>query len=159
LQFRADKPGSPVHFRVQLRLAARMERQRRLFSRDDARIWFIVDELSLYRLVGSREIMSAQMRRLAEVAALPSVTLQVLPPVGHPVTGSEIILADDSVYVEHAASGFVYTGETVTALDRLFDTLRAECRKASESLTLLEGMATAWTGENPPAAGPTAARA
>jgi hypothetical protein len=49
-------------------LAARMERQRRLFSRDDL-AWFIVDELSLYRLVASPEIMAAQMRRLAEVAA------------------------------------------------------------------------------------------
>jgi transcriptional regulator with XRE-family HTH domain len=142
-----------------VRLAARMERQRRLFSRGDVRIWSVVDELSLYRLVGSRETMSAQMRHLAEVAALPNVTLQVLPPVGHPVTASEVILADDSVYVEHAASGFVYTGETFNALDRLFDTLRAECYRASESLALLERMATAWTGASPPTAGPTADRA
>ena len=80
---------------VAVRLAARMERQRRLFSRD-VLVWFIVDELSLYRLVGSPEIMAAQMSRLAEVAALPTVTLQVLPPVAHPATGSEIILADET---------------------------------------------------------------
>ena len=45
---------------VAVRLAARMERQRRLFSRD-LLAWFIVDELSLYRLVGSPEIMAAQI--------------------------------------------------------------------------------------------------
>jgi transcriptional regulator with XRE-family HTH domain len=128
---------------VAARLAARMARQQRLFSRD-VLVWFIVDELSLFRLVGSHAVMAGQMRRLAEVAALPNVTLQILPPVGNPVTGSEIILADDSVYAEHAASGFVYTGETVNALDRLFDTLRAECHKASESLALLERTREAW---------------
>ena len=128
---------------IAARLAARMARQQRLFSRD-VLVWFIVDELSLFRLVGSHAVMAGQMRRLAEVAALPNVTLQILPPVGHPVTGSEVILADDSVYAEHAASGFVYTGETVNALDRLFDTLRAECHKASESLALLERMTEAW---------------
>jgi transcriptional regulator with XRE-family HTH domain len=141
---------------VAVRLAARMERQRRLYARD-VLTWFIVDELSLHRLVGSPEIMAAQMRRLAEVAALPAVTLQVLPPVAHPATGSEIILADETAYAEHAGGGFVYSGETVTALERIFDTVRSECHKASESLALLERLAEAWTtGGKAPTAGPTA---
>jgi hypothetical protein len=95
---------------VAVRPDARMRRQRRLFSRD-VLTWFIIDELSLYQLVGSPEIMAGQMRRLAEVAAMPVVTLQVLPPVAHPATGSEIIVADDSAYAEHAAGGFVYSGK------------------------------------------------
>jgi transcriptional regulator with XRE-family HTH domain len=141
---------------VAARLASRMERQRRLFARE-ALVWFIADELSLYRQVGSAEIMTAQMRRLAEAARLPNVTLQVLPAVGHPATGSEIIVTDDAAYAEHAASGFVYTGETVPALARIFDTLRAECRKASESVALLERMAELWTtGGSPLTAAPTA---
>lgn len=104
----------------------------------------IVDELSLYRR-GARETMTAQMRHLLAVAALPDVTLQVLPAVAHPATGSEIIIADEWAYAEQAASGFVYTGETVTALARIFDSLRSECYKASESAALLERMAEAWT--------------
>jgi transcriptional regulator with XRE-family HTH domain len=140
---------------VTARLTARMERQRRLFARD-VPSWFIVDELSLYRQVGTPQSMTAQMRHLAAVAALPSVTLQVLPAVAHPATGSEIIIADESAYAEHAASGFVYTGETVAALARIFDSLRSECRKASESAALLERMAQAWTGGSPLTAGPTA---
>lgn len=139
---------------VSARLAARMDRQRRLFARD-VLAWFIVDELSLYRQVGSPEIMAAQMRHIMTVAATPKVTMQVLPAVAHPATGSEIIIADESAYAEHAASGFVYTGETVTALARIFDALRSECRKASESMALLERMAEAWTGGSPLTAGPT----
>jgi len=140
---------------VGARLAARMERQRRLRARD-VPAWFIVDELSLYRQVGTPEAMSAQLRHLRAAASGPGVTLQVLPPVAHPATASEIIIADDSAYAEHAAGGFVYTGETVTALGRIFDSLRSECRKASESAALLERMAAAWTGGSPLSAGPTA---
>jgi transcriptional regulator with XRE-family HTH domain len=140
---------------VAARLAARMERQRRVLARG-ALLWFVVDELSLYRQVGTPAGMAAQMRAILAVAAMPSVTLQVLPAVAHPATGSEIILADESAYAEHAASGFVYTGETVTALARIFDSLRSECRKASESAALLERMAEAWTGGSPLTAGPTA---
>ena len=48
------------------RLAARMERQRRVLMRDDPPlVWFVVDEFALYRLVGSAEIMAAQMRQLS----------------------------------------------------------------------------------------------
>jgi transcriptional regulator with XRE-family HTH domain len=140
---------------VSARLAARMQRQRRLAARD-LPSWFIVDELSLYRRVGARETMTAQMRHLLAVAARLDVTLQVLPGVAHPATGSEIIIADEWAYAEHAASGFVYTGETVTALARIFDSLRSECYKASESTALLERMAEAWTGGSPLTAGPTA---
>jgi hypothetical protein len=143
---------------VSARLAARMQRQRRLSERN-VPTWFIVDELSLYRLVGSPEIMTAQMQHILTAAVMPNVTLQVLPAVAHPATGSEIILADESAYAEHAAGGFVYTGETVTALGRIFDSLRSECHKASESTALLERMAKAWTGGSPLTAAPTEARA
>src|SRR6266567_6313565 len=47
--------------------AGRMQRQRRVLSRDDPpRAWFVVDGLSLYRAVGSAQVMAAQMRHLIE---------------------------------------------------------------------------------------------
>jgi transcriptional regulator with XRE-family HTH domain len=128
---------------VAARLAARMARQERLFGRDVLAL-FVVDVLSLCRLVGSAEVMAGQMRRLGEVAAMPNATLQMLPAVAHP-TGSEIILSDDAAYAEHSAGGFVYGGETVTGLARLFDSLRAECQAASSTRALLGRMAEAWT--------------
>jgi uncharacterized protein DUF5753 len=69
---------------VAARLASRMARQARLFERD-VLVWFVVDALSLCRLVGSTATMAGQMRRLGEVAALPNVTIQILPAVAHPV--------------------------------------------------------------------------
>jgi transcriptional regulator with XRE-family HTH domain len=144
---------------VDARLATRMERQRRLFTRD-VLSWFIVDEFALYRVVGSDEVMAGQMRHLLEVAAMPNVTMQILPAVAHPAGASGFIIADDAAYAEHVASGFVYTGETVAALARIFDTLRSECRKASESVALLERMCETWaTGVSPAFPTPTVGRA
>ena len=136
---------------VTARLAARMERQRRVLLRDDPPAsWFVIDQLSLYREVDSPEVMAGQMRHLAEVARLPHVTMQVLPAVAHPANASELIVTDGAAYVEHLAGGLVYTeGETVTTLERLFTTIQAESEKASESLAMIERLGEAWTGGSP----------
>lgn len=144
---------------VRNRLANRMERQRRLFGRE-VLAWFLVDEMALYRLVGSAEIMAAQMRHLSAVAAMPGVTLQVLPALAHAANASGFIVADDSAYAEHVAGGFVYIGETVSKLARIFDSLRGECYRVSESAALIERMSGTWaTGGNPLGRMPTAERA
>ncbi len=151
-------PGASAEV-VENRLRSRMERQRRVLYRDDPpQAWFIVDEHSLYRRVGSPQVMAAQMRHLAEVAALPNVTVQALPAVAHPATQSGFLIADGAVYAEHVAGGFVYTDdETVSSLLRLFDTLRGESYRVSETLRIIERLGeTSWTGESPPTAGPTA---
>jgi Domain of unknown function (DUF5753) len=36
---------------------------------DPPEVWFIIDQLSLYRLVGSPEVLTAQMRHLAAIKA------------------------------------------------------------------------------------------
>lgn len=144
---------------VAVRLASRMERQRRvLFRKDDPpSVGCIVDHAALYRLVGSPEIMAGQMRHLAEVAAMPNVTLQILPAVAHPATASELIIADNNAaYAEHLAAGGVYTeDETVTSLERLFATIRGEGYRVSESLAVIRKAEEIWTGASPPTAGPT----
>ena len=62
------------------RLASRMQRQKRVLGRDNPpSAWFLIDELSLYRQVGSAPDMAAQLRHLLDVAAMPKVTVQVLP--------------------------------------------------------------------------------
>ena len=59
------------------RLTARAERQRRVLDRTDSppSVWVVADELALYRQVGTPAVMAGQMRRLAEIAAMPLVTL------------------------------------------------------------------------------------
>lgn len=145
---------------IKNRLAARLERQRRVLMRDNPPlVWFVVDEMALYRLVGSPAVMAAQMRQLAAMAAMPNVTLQVLPAVAHPATASGFILADESAYAEHVTSGYVFADETVSAMARLFDSLRAESYRASESLALIDRTEKAWTGGSPVFQAPTAGTA
>ena len=77
-----------------VRLASRVERQRHVLMRDEPMTaWFLVDELALYRCVGSAEIMAGQLARLRDVAAMPTVTLQVLPAVAHCANASAFIIA------------------------------------------------------------------
>lgn len=142
------------------RLKSRMERQRRLFTRD-VRAWFIVDDPSLRRLATSPEVMAEQMDRLLEVASLPNVTLQVLPCVVHPAGASGFVITDSAAYVEHVTGGFVYTEpQAVTRLDILFDTLRAESYRVSESLAIIREMRETWErGASPLTQTPTAGTA
>jgi uncharacterized protein DUF5753 len=101
--------------------------------------------------------MATQMRQLTAVATMPHVTLQVLPAIAHPATASGFVLADNAAYAEHVADGFVYTDQIVTSLHRLFDSLRAECYRASESAALIEWTCRQWANSaSPLTAEPTA---
>ncbi len=131
------------------RLASRMDRQRRVLLREDdpPAAWFLVDEMALYRKVGTAEVMAAQMRQLSVIAAMAKVTLQVLPAVAHPANASGFVIADDSAaYAEHVAGGYVFTDEqTVSAIMVRFDSLRAESHRASESLQMISKAGERWT--------------
>lgn len=146
---------------VTARLANRMERQRRVLHREDPPFaCYIVDHTALYRCVGSAEVMAAQMSQLLAVSVLPNVTLQVLPAVAHPATQSGLMVADGAAYAEHVAGGYVYTDEeAVSGLTRLFDTLRGECYRVSESLAIIGKACEQWTGASQATAVPTAASA
>jgi hypothetical protein len=146
---------------VAARLASRMGRQQRVLMRDNPpSVCCIIDHAALYRCVGSPEIMAAQMHRLAEAARLPRVTVQVLPAVAHPATQSGLMVAGDAAYAEHVAGGYVFTDqETVIAIERLFDTLRGECYRVSESLAVIGKAGELWTGVSQATAVPMAASA
>lgn len=62
------------------RVAARMIRQEVLTSRNPPlQLTAVIDEAVLLRKVGTREVMSGQLRHLAEMAELPNVKLRILP--------------------------------------------------------------------------------
>jgi transcriptional regulator with XRE-family HTH domain len=146
----ATLPGATAEA-ITGRLQSRMERQRRVLTRQDPpTVRCIVDHAALYRLVGSPKTMATQMDHLTEVANLPHVTIQVLPAIAHPATQSGFMVTDSAAYAEHVIGGFAYTEtESVTALDRLFDSLRDECYRVSESLAIIRKAGTLWTGESP----------
>jgi transcriptional regulator with XRE-family HTH domain len=138
---------------IRARLAARMERQKRVLMREvSPQARFVIDEMSLYRRVGPPEAMATQLGHLAEVAGLPLVTVTVMPAVAHPANASEFIIADNrATYAEHITGSYVFTDDqTVSALAARFDTLRGECYRVSESMALIREMQELWsTGVNP----------
>ena len=137
---------------AETRLRGRMERQRRFWERKPAVVAaFVVDELSLFRQVGSPEVMAVQTGRLLDIAAMPAVTLQVMPAIEHPANNSGLMIADTAAWCEHAVAGYVFTEpEILRTLALRFDTLRAESYRASESTALLREMKDRWaTGVSP----------
>ncbi len=146
---------------VAARLANRMARQQRVLFRDEPpSAYYIIDHAALYRMVGSPEVMAGQLTHLAGIASLPNVTMQVLPAVAHAATQSGILIADDAAYTEHVLGGLVFTDpETVTSLAIMFDSLRTECYRASESAAIIRRAGAVWTGEQAATQAPTAGTA
>ncbi|MFA1545794.1 helix-turn-helix domain-containing protein [Actinomadura chokoriensis] len=70
-------PAAEVDRRVEIRTT----RQSLLHTREPAplRIWSIIDEAALRRVIGSSATMARQYRHLLELAERPNIMLQVLP--------------------------------------------------------------------------------
>ena len=64
---------------IERRVALRMQRQRTLLRPGGTELWVVIDETVLRRPVVPPEVMRAQADRLIELAALPNVTLQMVP--------------------------------------------------------------------------------
>jgi Domain of unknown function (DUF5753)/Helix-turn-helix domain len=101
---------------IERRVGLRLKRQDLLSRTDPPRIWSVMDEAVLRRPVGGPAVLRAQLHRLIEAAALPHVTVQVVPFAsgGHAAaSGSFTVLrfkeADlpDVVYIEQL-TGAVY---------------------------------------------------
>lgn len=101
-----DEPGERIEQRVALRM-----RRAELLASSGRRLWAIVDEGALRRLVGGRDVMRDQLGHLVEMAGLAHITLQVLPfsaevalGIG-PITLLRFSQAelDDIVYLEQLA--------------------------------------------------------
>lgn len=139
-------PGATPEI-VDTRLRARMERQGRLLRDDGPTVVLLVDMAALYRAVGSAGIMAEQCTKLAEIATLETVTVQVVPPVTIPLATALVIIADDAAYTEHGLGGAVFTeDESVTRLRRLVGSVRGEARPVSESLATIRKAERQWSG-------------
>jgi transcriptional regulator with XRE-family HTH domain len=124
------------------RVTARMQRQRKFFSRSPAAsLLCLIDELALRRDAGPG-VMAAQVRHLMDAAARPGVTVQLIPAMLHPGLPGSIMLADGSALLETHAGGQVFEdADTVMLLERRFDKIRSEAFGASESSRRLERIA------------------
>ena len=98
---------------VDLHVSLRMSRQELLTRADAPRVWAVMDEAALRRIVGGRKIMLAQLEQLIHLTQLPNVTLQVMPFAagGHVAAGGPFSILrfsapdlQDITYLEHLTS-------------------------------------------------------
>ncbi|MEU6406555.1 helix-turn-helix transcriptional regulator [Streptomyces sp. NPDC046985] len=132
---------------VQRRVELRTRRTELLTRSDAPRLWAVLDESVLLRVLGSREVMREQLSHLVETAQRGNVTVQIVPlDVTHasapnvPITYLRFGGLDlpDVVYLEHIRSANFLedrdeTEEYRIALDRLAD----EALTPQKSLALL----------------------
>ena len=133
--------------RIERRVEFRMRRQEVLTAEKPPRIWAVVDEAILYRMIGDRKIMAEQLGHLEKMGKLPHVTIQVLPFSAGEHAGLDgpfmIIrlpeLTDkDMVYLEHAGQEhYLDNPADVDLHSTIFDHVRAAALKPDASLKLL----------------------
>jgi transcriptional regulator with XRE-family HTH domain len=72
-------PAPAAEDELTRRITVRMARQERLTGEDPPEYWTVLNEAVIRRPVGGPEVMREQLARLAELAALPHVNIQILP--------------------------------------------------------------------------------
>jgi hypothetical protein len=119
---------------IEERVQARMQRQELLTKERPLRVWAVVDEAVIRRLVGGRQVMREQLSKLLEVADEPHITFQLLPydAGAHPgMPGSFAILQYDAsnpdlIYIENAATDLFLEDESdISRYTMVFEHLRA----------------------------------
>jgi transcriptional regulator with XRE-family HTH domain len=143
-------PGATAE-QISERLSARMARQVILTRETPAppMAWFLVDEAALRRQTGSALVMAGQLQRLLTVAALPNVTIQVVPNVAHAELTGGFAIAEaanrSAAYIETALTGQVFEdARVVLELAARLDALRTEALRGTESLRLIGEVAHEW---------------
>jgi transcriptional regulator with XRE-family HTH domain len=149
----ALSPPGEVERRVEVRTTRQRVLNREL---NPLRLWTVIDEAVLRRLVGSVHVMKAQGDRLLELAALPNVTVQVLPTgVGaHPATTGTFSILEfpepqdaDVVYLETlTANIFVEDDAQAYRYALAFDHLRAMALGPEESKAFIAALSAERTG-------------
>ena len=79
---------------IELQIEAKLTRQRILTRENPPRFGVVLDEAALHRVIGGRQVMAAQLAKILDMAAMPNVTVQVLPyEVGaHPAVESNFTI-------------------------------------------------------------------
>ena len=136
---------------VERLLEVRLARQEVLAREDRPRLWAVIDEAVIHRVVGSVGVMPGQLRRLAESAQQSRSTVQVVPYRAGAYAGTTgpFVVLDFSepidpavVYVETLA-GDIYLEERsdVTRYTLAFDRLRAASLHPDDSVQMIERLA------------------
>jgi hypothetical protein len=111
-----------------------------------ARLWCVLDEVALRRVIGGPEVMSRQLAHLYDLAQSGAVRIQVVPPdtSAHPgLSGGFRIISfrerPPVVYVEHFAGGVLIDGGIeVSRLSAVYGELQAWARTPRSSLAVIK---------------------
>jgi transcriptional regulator with XRE-family HTH domain len=133
-------------------VAARTHRQHRLTSGDDQlELTAVVEESVLHRPVGGPDILRAQLRHIAALAELDTVTLRVLPTAvgahaalasGFTILHFGVVDEPDIAYVEHALGAITLDkGNDVAQAKRSFEAVSHHALDPVESLALIRELA------------------
>ncbi|MGH3870617.1 MAG: helix-turn-helix domain-containing protein [Pseudonocardiaceae bacterium] len=111
----------------------RAKRLERMTSPSAPRLWLVVGEEALYREIGGRAVLRAQLEHVRQLAELPHVCLQIVSFAGgahssHGATFTIITLIEGRpgiVYVEGLTASDYLGREHVRIYHLVFETLRA----------------------------------
>jgi len=137
---------------VEKRVQVRVRRQERISAPENPlRLWTVMDESALRRVVGNRSLMRDQLEHLVEQSQLPHVTVQVIPfDMGaHPgLNGQYAILefpdaADSSVvYIEGVTSDlYLEKANDVQKYSVMYEHLRAQALNVDQSRQFIADIA------------------
>jgi transcriptional regulator with XRE-family HTH domain len=132
---------------VEDRVRARMERQQVLSKEAPLKLWAIVDEAALRRVVGGAKVMHGQLVHLADAVKAPNITFQVIPfdAGAHPGMPGSFVLMDfsdpmdtDLIYIDSMAGDLFLESEVdVRRYSSIVDNLRAVALSPDASATFL----------------------
>ncbi|MFF8319066.1 helix-turn-helix domain-containing protein [Streptomyces bobili] len=137
---------------IEKRVQVRMRRQERISAPENPlRLWTVMDEAALCRIVGDKSLMRDQLDHLVEQSRLPHVTVQVIPfDMGaHPgLNGQYAILefpdaADSSVvYIEGVTSDlYLEKPNDVQKYSVMYEHLRAQALNVDQSRQFIADIA------------------
>ncbi|MFD6278844.1 helix-turn-helix domain-containing protein [Streptomyces sp. NPDC060209] len=147
-----EAPPSDIEKRVNVRA----RRQDRVNAPEHPlRLWAVIDESALRRLVGGKQVMIEQLEHLIEQSQLPHVTVQVLPfDMGaHPgINGQYAVLefpdaADSSVvYIEGVTSDlYLEKANDVQRYSVMYEHLRAQALNVDQTRQFIGDIAKGYT--------------
>ncbi|MFI9812874.1 helix-turn-helix domain-containing protein [Saccharothrix variisporea] len=129
---------------VERLVEARMARLDRIIDGEQC-LHVVLHEAAVRAGVGTRDVMRGQHRHLRELAALPNVTLQVLPldAPAHALTGYPFVMlrfpdSDPIVYLEAlTTAATVEDPSHITRYEEAFETLHRTALSPQKAATLL----------------------
>ncbi|MFC5721734.1 helix-turn-helix domain-containing protein [Streptomyces gamaensis] len=143
---------------IERRVQVRMRRQERITDPDNPlRLWAVIDESALRRIVGNPAIMCEQMHQLVQFSLEPHITVQVLPyDVGaHPGMYGKFSILEftdpqdaSTVYLEGVTSDlYLEKPNDVQTYSVMYEHLRMQALNAEQSRQFIRSVADDWARE------------